>query len=100
MAQEHSFATPGPAGLAALAVACFGFGAVFLGKVGLEGLPLLAAWLVGGFIAPTLGGLKPPPLGGSFSIVLIKCRHYDGLSAWFPFCIHDPCAFGVDYEVS
>lgn len=50
MAQEHSFATPGPAGLAALAVACFGFGAVFLGKVGLEGLPLLAAWLVGGFI--------------------------------------------------
>jgi len=50
MAQEHSFATPGPAGLAALAVACFGFGAVFLGKVALEGLPLLAAWLVGGFI--------------------------------------------------
>lgn len=50
MAQEHSFATPGPAGLAALAVACFGFGAVFFGKVTVEGLPLLAAWLVGGFI--------------------------------------------------
>ena len=50
MSQEHSFATPGPAGLAALAVACFGFGAVFLGKVAVEGLPLLAAWLVGGFI--------------------------------------------------
>lgn len=48
MAQEHSFASPGPAGLAALAVACFGFGAVFLGKVALEGLPLLAAWLFGG----------------------------------------------------
>jgi len=48
MAHEHSFASPGPAGLAALAVACFGFAAVFLGKVGLGGLPLLAAWLVGG----------------------------------------------------
>jgi succinate-acetate transporter protein len=48
MAQEHSFATPGPAGLAALAVACFGFGAVFLGLVKPGGLPLLAAWLFGG----------------------------------------------------
>lgn len=47
---SHSFATPGPAGLGALAVACFGFGAVFLGKVGLGGLPLLAAWLIGGGI--------------------------------------------------
>ncbi|MCX5827732.1 MAG: hypothetical protein NTV58_07000 [Deltaproteobacteria bacterium] len=48
MAQEHSFATPGPAGLAALAVACFGFGAVFMGKVDISGFPLLAAWLIGG----------------------------------------------------
>lgn len=48
MAQEHSFASPAPAGLAALAVACFGFGAAFLGKVAVEGLPLLAAWLFGG----------------------------------------------------
>lgn len=50
MAKEHTFVTPGPAGLGALAVACFGFGAVFTGKVGLGGLPLLAAWLVGGGI--------------------------------------------------
>jgi succinate-acetate transporter protein len=48
MAQEHSFASPGPAGLGALAVACFGFAAAFLGKVSVEGLPLLAAWLFGG----------------------------------------------------
>ncbi len=47
---DHSFATPGPAGLGALAVACFGFAGVFLGKVGMGGLPLLAAWLVGGGI--------------------------------------------------
>lgn len=50
MAHEHSFATPGPAGLGALAVACFGFGAVFLGKIDVSGFPLLAAWLVGGGI--------------------------------------------------
>jgi succinate-acetate transporter protein len=50
MSQEHSFVSPGPAGLGALAVACFGFGAVFTGNVGLGGLPLLAAWLVGGGI--------------------------------------------------
>jgi uncharacterized protein len=50
MSKEHTFVTPGPAGLGALAVACFGFGAVFSGKVGLGGLPLLAAWLVGGGI--------------------------------------------------
>jgi hypothetical protein len=43
MAQEHTFATPAPAGLGALAVACFGFAAVFLGWVKLEGLPILFA---------------------------------------------------------
>jgi uncharacterized protein len=48
MAQEHSFATPGPASLGAFTVAVFGFGAVFLGQVGLTGLPILVAWLMGG----------------------------------------------------
>lgn len=47
MTQEHSFASPGPAGLAALAVVAFGFGASYLGKVPVEGLPILAAWLIG-----------------------------------------------------
>lgn len=50
MAQEHSFATPAPAGLAALATICFGFGASFLGLVDVSGLPLLSAWLIGGFV--------------------------------------------------
>lgn len=57
MSQEHSFATPGPASLGAFAVAVFGFGAVFLGQVGLTGLPLLAAWLVGGFIIQIVAGV-------------------------------------------
>ena len=47
---EHTFVSPGPAGLGALAVACFGFAAVFMGKVSVGGLPLLAAWLIGGGI--------------------------------------------------
>ena len=50
MTEQHTFVSPSPAGLGALAVACFGFGAVFCGKVGLGGLPLLAAWLIGGGI--------------------------------------------------
>lgn len=54
MAQEHSFATPAPAGLAALSVACFGFGAAMFGKVAVEGLPLLACWLIGGFVVQIL----------------------------------------------
>ncbi len=47
---EHTFVSPGPAGLGALAVACFGFAAVFLGIVPVGGLPILAAWLIGGGI--------------------------------------------------
>jgi succinate-acetate transporter protein len=48
MSNEHSFTTPAPASLGAFALACLGFGAVYLGQVQLGGLPLLAAWLVGG----------------------------------------------------
>jgi succinate-acetate transporter protein len=36
MVQKHTFATPAPAGLAVLAVATFGFGAVFLGEGAVE----------------------------------------------------------------
>ncbi|MDA8123907.1 MAG: GPR1/FUN34/YaaH family transporter [Deltaproteobacteria bacterium] len=57
MEQQHSFATPGPAALGAFAVAVFGFGAVFLGKIGVNGLPLLAAWLVGGGIIQLTAGI-------------------------------------------
>lgn len=48
MSQGNSFASPAPAGLGALAVICFGFGASFTGKVPVEGMLLLAAWLFGG----------------------------------------------------
>lgn len=52
--EDHSFISPAPAGLGALAVACFGFAAVFLGQVKIGGLPILAAWLVGGGIVQVI----------------------------------------------
>ncbi len=44
------FANPAPAGLVALAVACFTFFALLSGKVGATAIPLLGCWLLGGFI--------------------------------------------------
>lgn len=57
MSQEHSFANPGPAGLGALAMACFTFFAVFSGQVEPTAAPLLACWLVGGGIVQLIVGL-------------------------------------------
>ena len=51
---KSTFANPIPAGLGALSVACFAFGAVYLEKVTLAGYPLLAAWLIGGGIVQVL----------------------------------------------
>ncbi len=47
--QDHVFANPLPAGLGALAMACFGFFALLSGKVTHDAAPILAAWLIGGF---------------------------------------------------
>jgi hypothetical protein len=57
MSQEHSFASPAPAGLGALAIAVFGFAAYFLGLVDVNGLPLLACWLFAGFIVQLVVGV-------------------------------------------
>jgi hypothetical protein len=43
-------ASPAPAGLVAFAVACWTFVGVFTGFVTYNGLPALAAWLLGGFV--------------------------------------------------
>lgn len=55
--QEHSFANPAPAGLGALAIACFAFFALLTGRVSHEAAPVLAAWLVGGAICQIAAGL-------------------------------------------
>jgi len=48
--QENGWANPGPAGLVALAVACYAFGALYTGRVAGSSLPLLGIWLLGGFV--------------------------------------------------
>lgn len=50
MSEQKGWATPGPAGLVALAVACFGFYAVLSGTVEHTAIPVLGIWLLGGFI--------------------------------------------------
>ena len=53
MSQENEmkeWANPTPAGLVALAVACFGFFAILSGRVTHDAMPLLGAWLLGGFV--------------------------------------------------
>ncbi|PKM78569.1 MAG: hypothetical protein CVU90_00810 [Firmicutes bacterium HGW-Firmicutes-15] len=47
---HHHYASPGPAGLVALAMACFTFGAIHTGMVAGSAAPLLGCWLLGGFV--------------------------------------------------
>jgi succinate-acetate transporter protein len=48
--QIKEWSNPTPAGLVALAVACFCFFALLSGKVTHDALPLLGIWLLGGFV--------------------------------------------------
>jgi succinate-acetate transporter protein len=47
---QHQFATPLPAGLVALGIACFGLYALFSGRTTHEAGPILVAWFIGGFV--------------------------------------------------
>ncbi len=49
-AHAGEWANPAPAGLVALAIACFCFFAVLTGQVGRSSTPFLACWLIGGFV--------------------------------------------------
>ena len=51
------WANPTPAGLVALAVACFGFFALLSGMVEPSAMPLLGIWLLGGFVVQLVVGL-------------------------------------------
>jgi len=48
--QIKEWSNPTPAGLVALAIACFGFFALLSGKVTDAAVPLLGIWLIGGFV--------------------------------------------------
>lgn len=53
----QEWSNPTPAGLVALAVACFCFFALLSGKVTHAALPLLGCWLIGGFVVQIIVGL-------------------------------------------
>lgn len=57
MSGQGGWANPGPAGLTALAIACFTFFAVLTGKVDHSCIPLLGCWLLGGFVVQLIVGL-------------------------------------------
>lgn len=57
MSGNGGWANPAPAGLTALAVACFTFFAVLTGKVEHSCIPLLGCWLLGGFVVQLVVGL-------------------------------------------
>ncbi|MFZ5974939.1 MAG: acetate uptake transporter family protein [Bacillota bacterium] len=57
MENKPSFANPTPAGLVALAVACFCFFAMLTGKVQTSASILIGCWLIGGFVIQVIVGL-------------------------------------------
>lgn len=57
LSQSKEWANPAPAGLVALAVACFIFYALLSGTVKPGALPLLGCWLIGGFVVQLVVGI-------------------------------------------
>ena len=55
--QAAEWANPTPAGLVALAVACFCFFGMLAGFVETSAMPLIGCWLIGGFIVQLIVGL-------------------------------------------
>lgn len=53
----NGWANPGPAGLVALAMACFIFFAIQTGKVTGAAIALMGIWLIGGFIVQVIVGV-------------------------------------------
>ncbi|MEL1136483.1 GPR1/FUN34/YaaH family transporter [Desulfitobacterium sp. THU1] len=54
---QGGWANPSPAGLVALGVACFTFFALLSGKVTAGAMPLMACWLIGGFVVQVIVGV-------------------------------------------
>jgi succinate-acetate transporter protein len=55
--QTKDWANPTPAGLVALAVACFCFFALLNGYVEKTAMPLIGCWLIGGFVIQVIVGV-------------------------------------------
>ncbi len=54
MSEHGGWANPAPAGLVALAIACFTFYAILSGTVDHSCIPLLGIWLIGGFFVQVI----------------------------------------------
>lgn len=65
MSANKEWANLAPAGLVALAVACFTFYALLSGKVTTGALPLMACWLLGGFVIQVIVGVLESKEGNS-----------------------------------
>lgn len=63
---QKEWANPTPAGLVALAVACACFFALLTGRVEASAMPLIACWLLGGFVVQLTVGLLDLK-GGNFT---------------------------------
>ena len=63
---RKEWANPTPAGLVALAVACFCFFALLNGYVEPSAMPLIGCWLIGGFVVQMVVGLLDLK-GGNFA---------------------------------
>jgi succinate-acetate transporter protein len=57
MSGGKALANPAPAGLVALAVACFIYFANMTGQVGAGAIPLMGCWLIGGFVVQLVVGI-------------------------------------------
>lgn len=66
---DNGWANPGPAGLTALAMACFIFFALLTGRTTPAGVGLMGIWLIGGFVIQIICGvmelLKGNTTGGN-----------------------------------
>ena len=73
---QHQFATPLPAGLGALGIACFGLYAMFSGKCTGAAVPILAAWFIGGFFVQLVTAyieFRDKSVGGGNVFLVFAC---------------------------
>ena len=72
---SHSFASPAPQALGALAIACFIFFGLLTGKIGEESRLAVACWLFGGFVCQFVAAiieLKDKSLAGGNVMLLFS----------------------------
>jgi succinate-acetate transporter protein len=85
---QKEWANPTPAGLVALAIACFCFFALFNGFVEKSAMPLIGCWLIGGFIVQIVVGL-----------IDLKGGNYAGGNTFVFFCAFFMLVGGIEMFV-